>query len=43
MVKRIGTKFYISTPWGEIQIGTRYHTISVWHKGKCYRIKKAKI
>lgn len=42
-VTRHGTKIYILFPWGEIQIGTKYRSLTVWFNGKPYRIKRPKV
>jgi hypothetical protein len=39
---KVGTKIYIPTPWGEIQIGTKYKSLVIWHKRKCHIIKSPK-
>jgi len=42
-MKRYGTKIYFKIPYGEIQIGTKYKSCTVWFMGNLYFIKKPKV
>jgi hypothetical protein len=35
---RGNTKLYVRIPFGEIQIGTRHRSLTVWFRRRCYRI-----
>lgn len=35
---KVRNKLYIFTPWGEIQIGLKWHNVAIWHNGKLYKV-----
>lgn len=37
---KCGTKYFIWIPYGEIIIGTKYKSCTVWFRNSKYRIKK---
>lgn len=38
MIQRLGSKIYIRTPWGEVQLGKKTMSLVVWHRGRLYRV-----